>query len=116
MKRFTGIASVLVLLATPMFGGSKKPQTIDIQRDVQVGTTNVPAGTYKLAWTGDGQKVQATLTQKGKPVATFAAKVSEAKNDSVGVGVATVSGVTKLETIYLNDVNLQVESAPQQGQ
>ena len=117
MKRFTGIASALVLLASPMFGSSKKPQTIDIRQAVQVGTTNVPAGTYKLAWTGAGQEVQATLTtQKGKPVVTFAAKATDSKNTNTGIGINTVSGVTKLETIYLNDVSLQVEPAPQPGQ
>lgn len=112
MKRFTGIASVLVLLATPMFGSSKKPQKVVLPEKVQVGTTQVPAGDYELAWTGDGSTVQATLsTTKGKAVVTFTAKATETKNGTAAVDVTTNGGVSSLKTIYLEKISLQVENA-----
>lgn len=117
MKRFTGIASALVLLAVPMFASSKKPQTIVIPENVQVGTTKLPAGTYKLEWTGTGQQVQATITTKdGKTVATFAAKAIEAKNGNSGVDIDTQGGVSNLKRIILENVDLQIEPPTQSGQ
>ena len=65
MKRIAGFASVLLLLATPVFGSGNKPKTVVIPENFQVGTTKVQAGTYKLEWTGTGPEVQATLSQRG---------------------------------------------------
>jgi phenolic acid decarboxylase len=107
---------MLVLLAAPAFGSSKKPQTVIIPQNVQVGSTQLSAGTYKLAWTGSaGSDVQVTLTQAGKTVLTFAAKAVEQKNDP-GVDVNTIAGVAILKAINLDNVSLQVESAPHPGQ
>jgi hypothetical protein len=112
MKRFAGVVSVLVLFAAPMFGSSKKPQNVVIPEKVQIGSTQLPAGNYKLAWTGDGPTVQATLsTRDGKTVVTFTAKATEAKNGNTAVSVKTDGGVSKLKTIFLNDLSLQIESA-----
>jgi hypothetical protein len=111
MKRFAGIASVLFLLAAPMFAANKKPQTVVIPEAVQVGSTKLPAGTYKLAWTGTGPEVQATLTQAGKTVVTFAAKAVETKNNNTGVDIDSNAGVSSLKAILLDNVSIQVESA-----
>ncbi len=117
MKRFAGIASVLVLLVAPMFGSSKKPQTVDIPENVKIGSTQVPAGTYKLAWTGTGSQVQATLTTRnGKTVATFAAKAVDTKNGRSGVDVVTDGGVTNLKAILLDNVSLTIQSSQQSGE
>jgi len=112
MKRFVGFASMLALLATSAFGSSRKPQTVIIPQAVQVGSTQLPAGTYKLVWTGSaGSDVQVTLTQEGKTVLTFAAKAVEQKNGP-GLDVNTIAGVTTLKAINLDAVSLQVEGAP----
>jgi len=115
MKRLVGIASMLVLLAAPAFGSSKKLQTVIIPQKVQVGSTQLLAGTYKLAWTGSGSDVQVTLTQAGKTVLTFAAKAVEQKNNP-GVDLNTNAGITTLESINLDNVRLQLEGAPHPGQ
>jgi hypothetical protein len=111
MKRIAGIASVLLLLAAPVFGAGNKPQTVVIPENVQVGATQVPAGTYKLAWTGAGQDVQATLTQGKKTIVTFAAKAVASKNNAPGVDIDTKVGGSKLKVILLDNVSLRVESA-----
>ena len=116
MKRLVGFASVLVLLAAPALASSKKPQTVIIPQAVQVGSTQLPAGTYKLAWTGSaGSDVQVTLTQSGKTVLTFAAKAIEQKNNP-GVDVNTIAGVTTLKAINLDKVSLELEGASHPGQ
>ena len=115
MNRPAAFASMLVLLAVPAFGAGNKPQTVIIPENVQVGSTQLAAGTYKLAFTGAGSDVQVTLTQAGKTVITFAAKVVEQKNNP-GVDLNTNAGVTTLEAINLDKVSLQLEGAPHPGQ
>jgi hypothetical protein len=115
MSRLAAFASMLVLLAAPAFGAGNKPQTVIIPQAVQVGSTQLPAGTYKLAFTGTGSDVQVTLTQAGKTLLTFAAKAVEQKNNP-GVDLITNAGVTTLEAINLDKVSLQLEGAPHPGQ
>ena len=115
MKRLVGFASMVVLLAAPAFGAGNKPQTVIIPEKVQIGTTQVPAGTYKLEYTGTGASVQVTLTQSKKTVATFAAKAVDQKNNP-GVSVITNAGVASLTAINLDKVTLQVNDAPHAGQ
>ena len=115
MNRLAAFASMLVLFAAPAFGAGNKPQTVIIPENVQVGSTQLAAGTYKLAFTGTGSDVQVTLTQAGKTVLTFAAKVVEQRNNP-GVDLNTNAGVTTLESINLDMVSLHVEGAPRPGQ
>src|ERR1035437_3197246 len=115
MNRFAAFASMLVLFAAPAFGAGNKSQTVIIPENVQVGSTQLAAGTYKLAFTGTGSDVQVTLTQAGKTVITFAAKAVEQKNNP-GVDLITNAGVTTLEAINLDKVSLQLEGATHPGQ
>jgi hypothetical protein len=116
MKRFIGFASMLLLASAPLFAAGKKTQTVIIPEKVAVGSTDLPAGSYKLAWTGTGAEVQATLTQAGKTVVTFTAKAVDKKTDNPGVDIYTNGGVANLEAIYLGNVSLQVVGAPHPGQ
>jgi hypothetical protein len=115
MNRLAAFASMLVLLAAPAFGAGNKPQTVIIPENVQVGSTQLPAGTYKLVFTGTGSDVQVTLTQTGKTVLTFAAKAVEQRNNP-GLNLNTNAGVTTLEAINLDKISLHVEDAPHPGQ
>jgi hypothetical protein len=116
MNRLAAFASMLVLLAAPAFGKSTKTQTVVIPQSVQVGSTQLPAGTYKLAYTGSGSDVQVTLTQARKMVLTFAAKAVEQTNNPASVDVNTIAGVATLEAINLDKISLHVEDAPHPGQ
>ena len=120
MKRFTAFACLSVLLTTaPIFASSPKPQSVIIPQNVQVGAEKLPAGKYKVAWTGNGPEVQVTLTQRGKTVLTFAAKATETKNTLAGVDVDSTNGTTVLKGMILEGYSLQLEGAaakPQSGQ
>jgi len=115
MNRLAAFVSMLVLFAAPAFGAGNKPQTVIIPENVQVGSTQLAAGTYKLAFTGTGSDVQVTLTQAGKTVIAFAAKAVE-QNNNPGVDLNTIAGVATLEAINLDKVSLQLEGAPHFGQ
>jgi hypothetical protein len=114
MNRFFGFAIVLAMFAAPAFG-SMKPQTVVIPHDVTVGTTQLPAGTYKLEWTGSGPNVQATLTLGKKTAATFAAKQVDVKSEP-GIETSTRGGANVLQVIHLEKVSLELEGTPQSGQ
>ena len=114
MKRFFGFALMLVLLAAPAFA-SQKPQTVTFAVAVQVGSTQLPAGDYKLTWTGSGSDVQVTLTQNKKAVVTFPAKAVEGKYNP-GVETEAKGGGNILETIQLNSVSLVLGGASHSGQ
>jgi hypothetical protein len=114
MKRFFGFALMLVVFAAPAFG-SKKPATVNIPAVVQVGTTQLPAGDYKLTLTGSGSTVQATLTQNGKAVVTFSAKTVDGKN-TPGVETSTQGGVQTLQIIRLSNLSLVLDGTTQSGQ
>jgi hypothetical protein len=117
MKRLVSFASVIVLLAAPAFGATaNKPKTVVIPEKVQIGTTQVPAGTYKLEYTGTGTNVQVTLTQSKKTVATFAATAVDKKTANPGVNLITNAGVANLQSINLDKVTFQVNDAPHVGQ
>jgi hypothetical protein len=114
MKSFFVLACMLLLSSAAAFAGPKN-QTVTIPDAVQVGSTLVPAGDYKLTFTGNGPEVQVTLArQKGTPI-TFLAKTVAGKYDP-GVDTMTAGGVLVLESIQLSTVSLVLESATHPAQ
>ncbi|MGA2217247.1 MAG: hypothetical protein ABSG51_04125 [Terracidiphilus sp.] len=114
MKKFLGLAFVLVLASAPAFAGKKNP-TVTIPQTVQVGSTKLPAGDYKLVITGSEPNVQVTLTQNQKPVVTFSAKAVEGKSNP-GIATDSASGSVILQSILLDHLTLVLDSAPRSGQ
>ena len=117
MKRFFGFALMLALLATPVFAANKTPKvpTTTIPMTVLVGSTKVPAGAYKVTWTGTGSDVQVTLAQKNKVIVMFAAK-AVAEQNNVGVTTEQKGNLLVLRAIQLSNVNLVLEDTPHVGQ
>jgi hypothetical protein len=114
MKKTFGLAFVLVLAAIPAFAGKRNP-TVTIPEAVQVGSTKLPAGDYKLIMTGSEPNVQVTLEQNAKPVVTFSAKAVESKN-TPGVATDSANGTVVLQSILLDRLTLVLNSAPNSGQ
>jgi len=114
MKRSLGFALMLVLFAVPAFAGNRTP-TVDIPMNVQVGSTQIPAGQYQLTWTGSGPNVQATLIQNKKTVVTFPAMMVERKSNS-GVETNSEGATTVLNVINTGKFSLTLDGAPQSGQ
>jgi hypothetical protein len=109
MKRYFSYAVLLVLLSVPAFAGSNS-QSISIPSAVTVGSVQLPAGDYKVNWTGAGPDVQVTLTRNGKSVVTTSAKVVAERNTYIGVGTQAQGSVNVLQTIQLSNVSLVLEA------
>ena len=115
MKRFFGYALILSSLAIPAVA-AKNSQSLTISSPVKVGTTQLPAGHYKLTWTGTGSAVQLTIAE-GKTSVTVPAKVVEAKNGHVAVQVAKGNaGVDVLEAVQLEKLTLEIAPATASGE
>ena len=114
MKRFLGYAAMLALLSVPAFA-AKNSENITISQPVTVGTTQVPAASYKVTWTNTGSNAQVTLTH-GKSVITLPAKIVEQKNNLSSVLTQTKDGANILEGINLSNVTVTFTSAPSSGQ
>jgi len=110
MKRFFGYAIIFASLSVPAFA-AKNPQNVTISSPVTVGSTKLPAGQYKVSWTGTGSAVQVTIAAKGLATVTVPAKAIESKNGRVAVQLDTANGVNVLESIMLNDLTLQISDA-----
>ena len=105
MKRLFGFVFVCTLLAVPAFAATKS-QTVQLPTAVQVGSTVLPAGDYKVTWTGTGTSAQVTLAAKGLATVTVPAKVVEQQNNHSGISTSTQGGKEVLQTILLSNVNL----------
>ena len=115
MKRLFGYALIFASLAVPAVA-AKNSQNVTLSTPVKVGTTQLPAGQYKVTWTGTGSAVQVTIAEKGKASVTVPAKAVEAKNGHVAVQINRVSGGDVLEAIQLDNVTLQIAAAAGSGE
>ena len=115
MKRFFGYALIVASLSLPAFA-AKNSQDVTLNAPVKVGTTQLPAGNYKVTWTGTGSAVQVTIEQKGKASVTVPAKATEEKNGHVALVTNTVGGTDVLESIQLNNLTLNIAGATGSGE
>ncbi len=115
MKRYFGFALILASLSVPAFA-AKNSQNITLTDPVKVGSTQLPAGDYKVTWTATGASAQVTIAEKGKASVTVPAKIVDAKNGHVAVLTNTVAGVQVLETIQLDKLSLVLAGASASGE
>ncbi len=115
MKRAFGYALILASLSVPAFAASNS-QNLTLNTPVKVGTTELPAGDYKVSWTGTGSAVQVTFAQKGKSPVTVPAQAVEQKNGHVGTLTNEVGGVNVLKAIQLNKLTLNLAGATASGE
>ena len=115
MKRFFGYAIILASLSIPAFA-AKNAADITISSPVKVGTTQLPAGQYKVTWTGTGSAVQVTIAERGKASVTVPAKAVEEKNGRVAVLIDKVKGGDILQSIQLDKLTLQIAGAASSGE
>ena len=105
MKRFLGFILACTFLALPVLAASNS-QTVNLPSAVQVGSTQLPAGDYKVTWSGTGDSAKATLTMKGVAPVTVPVKVIQQKNGHSGISTSIQDGKQVLQTIFLKNVNL----------
>lgn len=118
MKRLSYCALILALLSVPAFA-AKNTQTVSFPDAVKVGTSQLPAGDYRVSWDGTGSSVQVTLEQKGvshPATATVTAKVEQGKNNHNGFILNSQGGANNVETLQFTRYNVTFTSAPAPGQ
>jgi hypothetical protein len=115
MKRFLGFALLIASLSAPAFA-AKNSQDITFTDAVRIGSTQLPAGNYKVSWTANGSNAQVSIAERGKTVVTIPAKLVDAKNGHVALLTNTVGGVEVLETIQLNNLSLVLAGATGSGE
>ena len=99
--RYFALVSVLAVLS-PLgaFARDKNQRSVDIPDAVQVGSTQLQAGHYKLQIQGTGPDVQVTFLQYGKTVATVPGKLKTNDNDVTQDSIETNSANKTLEEIH----------------
>lgn len=110
MKKLSMFVSVLALLAVSAFAADSGSSNIRIDSPVKVGTVELPAGYYKLTWTGTGDNAQVILKQ-GKVSATAPVRVVEQKRNSDALVTRSDNGARVLTEIQLKDTTLLLNPA-----
>ena len=109
MKRFSTLLILIALVSVGAFAAESGSGKIHLTNSVKVGSTELPAGDYKVTWTGSGDKAQVTLTQ-GKNVATAAARIEAAHQQNDAVTMSTQNGNRILDEIQVHGTSLVLEN------
>ena len=115
MKRFFGFALLVASLSVPAFA-AKNSQNVTFTDAIRVGSTQLPAGDYKVTWTANGSNAQVTIAEKGRASVTVPAKLIDAKNGHVAVLTNSAGGVEVLESIQLDNLSLLIAGATGSGE
>lgn len=118
MKRLSFCALILALFVAPAFA-EKNVQSMNFPSPVKVGATQLPAGDYKISWTGTGDAVQVTLEQKNAKnpaTATVPAKMVDGKHAHNGFVISRKDGADAIDALQFNKFDLVFAGAPAQGQ
>jgi methionine-rich copper-binding protein CopC len=69
--KYTALLSMLALMfSVCAFARDKNQHSVEIPFSVQVGSTQLEPGTYKVEWQGTGPDLQVNFVRDGKTVAT----------------------------------------------
>jgi hypothetical protein len=93
--KFVAVAAVLASgLTLNAFAKDKNETKVTFTDTVQVGSTAVKPGDYKLQWDGTGPDVQVKVVKGKDVVATAPAKLVENKSSQGVNSVTTTNGAT----------------------
>ena len=109
---FTFILAFLPLAAN---AASQNSAQVVLDSNVTVGTTELPKGTYKVAWTGTDPNVQVTFTS-GNWTKTVPARVVEGRNDIESELTDVKDSKTFLTAIALHNATLQFGEGTRTGE
>jgi len=105
MKHASTLLILSTLLAVTAFAANGGSGKVSLDSTVKVGSTELPAGTYKVTWTGSGDDAQVTLKQ-GKTSATTRAQVLEVRRNNDAVATRSENGSKVLTEIQFRDTTL----------
>lgn len=83
------LAALALLVPLSTFARSKNERSVFIPDTVQVGSTQLKAGAYKVEWQGSGPLLRLIFLQHGKTVATAGGKMVEMKEPQASDEIVT---------------------------
>ena len=97
MKYIAFLCALALMLSVGAFARDKNQRSVEISDPVQVGSTQLQPGTYKVEWQGSGPQVQVNFLQNGKTVATVPGtlKTNDAEINHDEIVTATTNANTK---------------------
>ena len=97
---------VLVLLSVSGWASDKMKANIQIFETVQVGSSQLTPGMYKMTWTESGSNAEVTFAQSGKTIATVPAQITQERSVFSGPALFTDKDSNTLTGIQLSKVLL----------
>lgn len=76
------LATIALFFPLTASAKSKNQGTMQLTDPVQIGSTQLKPGTYKVEWSGKGPAVQVNFVKDNKSVATTKAKIIDRKEAS----------------------------------
>jgi len=113
MKRFSSLLILSTSLAVTVFAAEEGSGKVTLGRSVKAGSTELPAGDYKVTWTGSGDNAQVTLKQ-GNTIATTTAQVVAARHANDAIATKNENGSRVLTQIQFRDKTLVLQPVPVQ--
>ena len=109
MKRLLSLLTVLSMLTLAAFAAANSGN-LRLDKAVKVGSQELPAGNYKVTWTGSGDNAQVTFKQ-GKTSITAPAQVVEAKHTQDAYATKSEHGANVLTEVQFRDKSLVFNNA-----
>jgi hypothetical protein len=76
------ILAIILFLPVAAFGREKNEGNLRLPDPVEIGSTRLQPGTYKVEWSGSGPAVHVSILQGKKTVATTSGKILELQRPS----------------------------------
>ena len=109
-SKFTLCTVVLVLLSVSAWAGDKMKANIQINQTVQVGSTQLAPGEYKMTWTESGSNAEVTFSQGKRVIAIVPAQATQERSGYRSPAVR-INGVSNtLVGVDLPDVSFSFTS------
>src|SRR5271157_5419552 len=114
MKRLSSLLILLTMISIAAFAAEGGSGKVRLDSAVKVGSTELPAGEYKVTWTGSGANSEVTLVQ-GKTKVTAPAQVLEVRRSNDAVATKSENGSRVLTEIQFQKETLVLQNAPSQA-
>lgn len=105
MKRFLSLLTIVSMMTIAAFAADAGSGSVRLNSAVRVGSQDLPAGTYKVTWTGSGDTAQVTFKQ-GKTSITAPAQVIDGKHSQDAYATKAENGTRVLTEIQFRDKSL----------
>ena len=105
-SRFTLATVVLVLLSVSGSASDKMKANIHIEQTINVGSTQLVPGEYKMTWAESGSNAEVTFAHDGKVIATVSAQVTQEHSAYAGPALLTDKASNTLTGVQLSKVLL----------